>query len=50
LKVNENLIRRKTEAAKVVAVKSEKKKMHDASPAAELEKKTVSKRKILSAS
>jgi hypothetical protein len=50
LKVNENLIRRKTEAAKVVAVEREKKKMHDASPAAELEKKMVSKRKISSAS
>jgi uncharacterized membrane-anchored protein len=46
LKVNENLIRRKTEAAKLAATKKEKKKVHEPSPVPEFEKKTISKRKI----
>jgi hypothetical protein len=46
LKVNENLIRRKIEAAKVAATEREKKKAHDPSPVLELEKKTISKRKL----
>jgi hypothetical protein len=50
LKVNENLIRRKTEAAKVAAVEREKKKFHDPSPVLEFEKKTISKRDISSVS
>jgi hypothetical protein len=47
MKVNETLARQKTDAAKVAAADKEKKKIHDASPATGLEKKTSSKRKIL---
>jgi hypothetical protein len=50
LKVNENLIRCKTEAAKVAAAESEKKKVHDPSPVIELEKKTISKKRVSSTS
>jgi hypothetical protein len=45
MKINENLIRRQTEAAKVVATEREKKKTQDAAPLVTLEKKDVSKRK-----
>jgi hypothetical protein len=47
LKVNENLARRKTEAAKVVTGEREKKKIHDPSPAIDLEKKVVSKKRVV---
>jgi hypothetical protein len=50
LKINENLARRKTEAAKVAAAEREKKKIHDPSPAIDLEKKVVSKKRIASVS
>jgi hypothetical protein len=50
LKVNKNLIRHKTEAAKVAAVEKEKKKVHDPSPVIELEKKTISKKRVSSTS
>jgi hypothetical protein len=45
MKVNENLIRRKTDTAKVVAAEREKKKTHDVAPTITLEKKITSKRK-----
>jgi hypothetical protein len=45
MKVNENLIRRKTDAVKVVAAEREKKKIHDVAPTITLEKKITSKRK-----
>jgi hypothetical protein len=45
MKINENLIRRQTEAAKVAAVEREKKKTQSAVPLVTLEKKVVSKRK-----
>jgi hypothetical protein len=48
LKVNENLIRRKTEAVKVAAAEREKKKIHDPSPMIDLEKKTISKKRVVS--
>jgi hypothetical protein len=41
LKINENLARRKTEAAMVAAAEREKKKIHESSPAVDLEKKVV---------
>jgi hypothetical protein len=50
LKVNENLIRRKTEAAKVAAAEREKKKIHDPSLVTDLEKKTISKKRVDSVS
>jgi hypothetical protein len=50
LKVNENLVRRKTEAAKVATTEREKKKIHDPSPAIDLEKKVVSKKRVASVS
>jgi hypothetical protein len=40
LKVNENLVRRKTEAAKVAAAEREKKRIHDPSPMTNLENTT----------
>jgi hypothetical protein len=43
------LTRRKTEAARVAAAEREKKKIHDPSPATDLEKKVVSKKRIASA-
>jgi hypothetical protein len=46
MKISENLVRRKTEVVKVAATEKEKKKIHDATPAAGLEKKTSSKRKV----
>jgi hypothetical protein len=45
VKINENLIRQQTEAAKVAATEREKKKTQDAAPLVTLEKKVVSKRK-----
>jgi hypothetical protein len=48
LKVNENLNRCKTEAVKVAAAEREKKKVHDPSPVIELEKKTISKKRVAS--
>jgi hypothetical protein len=45
MKINENLIRRQTEAAKVAAAEREKKKTQNAAPLVTLEKKVVSKRK-----
>jgi hypothetical protein len=45
MKVNENLIRRKTEVAKVAAAEKETKKTHDVPPTVNLVKKTTSKRK-----
>jgi hypothetical protein len=42
------LVRRKTEAAKVAAAEREKKKIHDPSPANDLEKKVVSKKRVAS--
>jgi hypothetical protein len=50
LKVNENLIQRKTEAAKVAADERENKKVHDPSPVIDLEKKTISKKRVASSS
>jgi hypothetical protein len=50
LRINENLTRCKTEAAKVAATEREKKKIHDPSPATDLEKKVVSKKRIASVS
>jgi hypothetical protein len=50
LKVNENLVRRKTEAAKVAAAEREKKKIHDPSPVIDLEKKVISKKRVASVS
>jgi hypothetical protein len=50
LQINENLARRKTEAAEVAVAKREKKKVHESSPAADLEKKMVSKKRPASAS
>jgi hypothetical protein len=50
LNIHENLTQRKTEAAKVAAAEREKKKIHDPSPATDLEKKVVSKKRIASAS
>jgi hypothetical protein len=50
LKINENLARRKTEAAKVAAAERKKKKIHDPSLATDLEKKVVSKKRIVSVS
>jgi hypothetical protein len=47
-KVNENMVRRKTEAAKVATAEREKKKIHDPSPAIDLEKKVVSKKRVAS--
>jgi hypothetical protein len=44
MKINENLIRRQTEAATVAAAEREKKKAQDAAPLVTLEKKVVSKR------
>jgi hypothetical protein len=44
MKVNENLLRRKTDAPKVAAAEKEKKKTQDVAPLAILEKKTVSKK------
>jgi hypothetical protein len=49
LKVNENLVRCKTEAAKVAAAEREKKKTHDPSPASDLEK-VISKKRVASMS
>jgi hypothetical protein len=43
LKVNETLAHRKAEAAKVAAVEREKKKVHDPSPASDIDKKIASK-------
>jgi hypothetical protein len=45
MKINENLIRRQTEAAKVAAAEREKKKTQDVAPLVALEKKIVLKRK-----
>jgi hypothetical protein len=45
LKVNETLARRKAEAAKVAAAEREKKKVHDPSPAADIDKKIASKKR-----
>jgi hypothetical protein len=50
LKVNENLIRCKAEAAKVAAAEREKKKIHDSSPVTELEKKTILEKRVSSTS
>jgi hypothetical protein len=50
LKVNENLILHKTEVAKVAAAEREKKKIHDPSPTVDLEKKTISKKRVVSTS
>jgi hypothetical protein len=44
--VNETLNRCKTEVAKVAAAEREKKKVHDPSPVIELEKKTISKKRV----
>jgi hypothetical protein len=46
MKISENLVRQKTEAAKVATAEKEKKKIHDATPVAGLEKKMSSKRKV----
>jgi hypothetical protein len=45
MKVNENLLCRQTEAAKVATVEKEKKKAQGMAPLVIIEKKTVSKRK-----
>jgi hypothetical protein len=50
LKINENLARRKTEAAKMAAAEIEKKKVHESSPVADLEKRVISKKRPASAS
>jgi hypothetical protein len=50
LKINENLARRKTEATKVAADEREKKNVHGSSPAADLEKRVVSKKRLVSSS
>jgi hypothetical protein len=50
LKINETLARRKTEAAKVAAAEREKKKVHDSSPTANLEKRMISKKRPVDAS
>jgi hypothetical protein len=50
LKVSETLARRKTEAAKVAAAEREKKKVHDSSPAADLENRVISKKRPVDAS
>jgi hypothetical protein len=50
LKVNETLARRKAEAAKVAAAEREKKKVHDSSPAADVEKRVISKKRPVDAS
>jgi hypothetical protein len=50
LKINENLARCKTETVQVAAAEREKKKIHDPSPATDLEKKVVSKNIIASVS
>jgi hypothetical protein len=50
LKVNENLIRHKTKAAKVAAAEREKKKVHNPSSVIDLEKKTISKKRVSSTS
>jgi hypothetical protein len=42
LKVNKNLVRRKTEAAKVATAEREKIRIHDRCPATDLEKKVIS--------
>jgi hypothetical protein len=47
MKVSENLIRRKTDAAKVAAAEREKKKSQDTTPVVALEKNFSSKRKTL---
>jgi hypothetical protein len=47
LKIDENFSRRKTEAAKVAAAEREKKKIHDPSPAIDLEKKVVSRKRVV---
>jgi hypothetical protein len=48
LKVNKTLKRHKTETAKVAVAKREKKKVHNPSPVIELEKKTISKKRVAS--
>jgi hypothetical protein len=50
LKVNETLARCKTKAAKVAAAETKKKKVHDSSPAADLEKRVISKNRPVDAS
>jgi hypothetical protein len=50
LKVNENFVRRKTEAAKVAAAEREKKRTHDPSLVIDLEKKVISKKRVASVS
>jgi hypothetical protein len=50
LKVNENLVWRKTEAAKVAAAEREKKKIHDTSLVINLEKKVITKKRVASVS
>jgi hypothetical protein len=50
LKVNETLARRKAGAAKVAAAETEKKKVHDPSPAADAEKRVTSKKRPSEAS
>jgi hypothetical protein len=49
LKINENLARCNTEAAKVAAAEREKKKIHESSPAVDLVKKVVSRKRPASA-
>jgi hypothetical protein len=49
LKVNETLPRRKTEAAKVAAAEREKKKVHDSSSTADVEKRVISKKRPVDA-
>jgi hypothetical protein len=50
LKVNETLARRKAEAAKVAAAEREKKKVHDSSPVADVEKQVIPKKRPVDAS
>jgi hypothetical protein len=50
LKVNKNLVRRKTEATKVATAEREKKKIHDPSPVADLENKIISKKRVANVS
>jgi hypothetical protein len=50
LKVNKNLVRRKTKAAKVATAEREKKIIYDPSPVTDLEKKIISKKRVASVS
>jgi hypothetical protein len=46
MKINENLVQHKTEAAKVAATEREKKRIHHPSPVTDLKKKVISKKRI----